>query len=1558
LVWGWEWSWFLGQVRQITRSTHADQSRRHGASLVGVYRFFAKKEASLKNSQGRSKLVVVFVALAMVAALGGAALAGPAPAGLKPHVLGSPSDLVQVAVQLNEAPTTVVYRQHLDLHSSKVAAAAVAVNHLSVVETEQRDFRARLAQARLGGITESFSLQRTYNGIAYVTTRDKIDALRKLPGVKSVNIIPPKALDNARSVPFIGAPDIWTSLGSPLQGQGIKLGVIDTGLDYLHTTFGGSGDPADYTANDTAVPTYDPLTHSCGAADAYFPSAKAVGGIDLAGAAYDVLATPPIYTTLPDCDPMDFHGHGTHVAGTATGYGVNADGTTYTGPWDDTTDFASLRIGPGVAPLASLYSIKIIGDNPSGSSTLISAAVEWAVDPNGDGLFDDRLDVVNISFGGSFGVDNVETEVYRNAVQLGLILCISQGNAGDYYFIGGSPGSTPEVITVAASQHDKTTAPRVVVNAPASIAGTKVAAGAAFGPALGTPGLTGDVVANIDNDADPSWTDNPLDGCDPSTLDLTGKIALINRGQCPFTLKVLYAQFAGASGVIIANNAAGPPAGMADTDYGYPVTIPAVMVSQADGNAIRTALGSGTVNVTMLDMLFTAQADNLATFSSRGPTRVLGHAVLKPDISAPGVQIISAEAGSGNLGVAFDGTSMAAPHMTGVMALLRQQHPTWTPAELKALVMNTADHDVYLNETDNPRKRIGPSRGGAGRVDLVPATAGAVIAFDKAHPERVSLSFQTLDVVGQATEGRTIQLVNKDTTNSVSYDVTIDMAVATDGASVEVPASTVTVPASGTVDLAVTLTADGATMIRQRDATVSAAGGRYWLAEHSGWIVFTPQGGGAEPTLRVPFFAALNPASDLHADGPLGATGLTGTASLTMEGQGVDTLITCDDCSNPNGPASLVSAFEMKYASPAEPPLTGSWPGDWDPANSDGADLKYVGVASDRLDAGSTAASTLYFGIVTHGIWGTPREVEFDLYIKHKGAADWQYVVYNYDQGVSSTVPGTDRMATYLIDLSDGSMIRANWLNNMPGSWLYVPTFLADAMVVPVAAADIGVGDGTAELEFAVYSWSMNSYGSDMVDATPTLSYDAAHPGFMVPGDQTWFGLPPYLYDNQGETLAVTYDLAAARANVSGGMLLIHWLNARGQRGEMVPVDGLTCATNADCPTWEKPVCEPMSGICLGCVGNTTCRGGEWCDDYGTRECVTDCTVPWANACAPGAFCNEATKLCVNDCRWQGAEPCAAGSYCSTLSGLCVVANALVKQTPELPGTHCPTGGVKIETGIDDNGNGVLDYGPPTEVDQTSYVCNGLPTLVKAVDIPPGTGPCANGGQIIYAGVDDNADHVLQESEYDSAWYACNGFDGHNSILKITDEAPGDNCAAGGKKVETGIDDNGDGVLQAGEVDHLEYVCNGVGGSDGKPALVSITDEAAGDNCPAGGKKVEAGIDANGNGVLDAAEVDQTSYICNGSDGATGSDGTPGGQSLVETTALASGADCAAGGILVKTGLDANGNGKLDADEITSVTAVCTGAKGKGCSASPSASGATPLAFLLLLGLFLARRRP
>lgn len=182
-----------------------------------------------------------------------------------------------------------------------------------------------------------------------------------------------------------------------------------------------------------------------------------------------------------------------------------------------------------------------------------------------------------------------------------------------------------------------------------------------------------------------------------------------------------------------------------------------------------------------------------------------------------------------------------------------------------------------------------------------------------------------------------------------------------------------------------------------------------------------------------------------------------------------------------------------------------------------------------------------------------------------------------------------------------------------------------------------------------------------------------------------------------------------------------------------------------------------------------------------------------------------------------------------------------------------------------------------------------------------------------------------------TTWISGVNIDGFNSLILTTNEAPGANCATGGRKVESGLDDDRDGVLDAGEVDATTYVCNGAtgpAGADGFDGLIDTTTEPPGANCASGGIKVESGTD-NGdgggtanNGILEAGEIDNTSYVCDGA------------VSLILDTPEAAGVNCATGGTKVTTGLDNGdgggtaGNEVLEAGEVDNTFYVCNGERG------------------------------
>ncbi|WP_230457829.1 hypothetical protein [Alcanivorax sp. VBW004] len=321
---------------------------------------------------------------------------------------------------------------------------------------------------------------------------------------------------------------------------------------------------------------------------------------------------------------------------------------------------------------------------------------------------------------------------------------------------------------------------------------------------------------------------------------------------------------------------------------------------------------------------------------------------------------------------------------------------------------------------------------------------------------------------------------------------------------------------------------------------------------------------------------------------------------------------------------------------------------------------------------------------------------------------------------------------------------------------------------------------------------------------------------------------------------------------------------------------------------------------------------------------------------------------------------------------------ALASTEPVEPGEECSAGGYRIDTGIDLNGNGVLET---AEIQHTSYACNGLDgadgedgqdgqdgedgqdglsALIKTeVELPGAV--CPAGGVRVLSGVDTNRNGLLDAGEEAQASYLCHGEagsdgqDGAQALLASTQIPAGEQCVVGGYRIDTGLDSNANGLLEGSEVTANFYVCNGAdgeNGTNGLQSLINISSEPAGDNCAAGGKQIQVGVDLDGNATLESAEVQKSAFLCHGEDGldgvdgqdgaegqpgndgldgADGEDGAPGRDgenALLSTQEEPAGTNCAAGGVALLVGLDQNGNNVLDSAEVQSTTYLCHGAGG------------------------------
>jgi len=612
---------------------------------------------------------------------------------------------VDLFVQLDE-PSVAELNINTTQQTGELASAAAQKAQAQRVTAQQNAIRPTLESY---GAKILSSHRVGANGLRINVSLAQVNSLRDLPGVRSIGHVTKYKLDNVDSVPWIGAPKLWNALN--IKGKGVKVGIIDSGIDYMHADFGGSGSVADFDANDPNI--VEPGS---------FPTAHVVGGHDFAGAAYD--ADDPATVAVPDSDPIDHSGHGTHVAGTVAGIGVPG------------------VIGPGVAPEASLYALKVFGDN-GGTTELVSEGIEWAMDPNGDGDMSDHLDVFNMSLGSAFGDPNDPSAISaNNAAALGIIVVASAGNEGAVPYITGSPGVASAAISVAASNPGGRLYSKVQVTAPASVAGVYPSLEGAGPVQLAQTGpISGALVVA-----------SPANGCSAlsNASAIAGNIALIVRGTCAFVDKYHAAQAAGAKAMVVYNDGADstrmdPIVMGADNT----VTIPGVMISFSAGKLLSQTAG---VKITLSVAPDATKDDQIADFSSQGPGNP--DSSFKPELTAPGVSIVSAGFGTGTGPANFSGTSMAAPHVTGAAALLHQLHPKLNQSAVKALLQNSTVNANASYDTKLTRQGVGVVRVDKAAALTSYAAPGGV-SFGRLNPIFPMVKTKEIKITGMTNSWRT-----------------------------------------------------------------------------------------------------------------------------------------------------------------------------------------------------------------------------------------------------------------------------------------------------------------------------------------------------------------------------------------------------------------------------------------------------------------------------------------------------------------------------------------------------------------------------------------------------------------------------------------------------------------------------------------------------------------------------------------------------------------------------------------------------------------------------------
>jgi len=884
----------------------------------------------------------------------------------------------------------------------------------------------------LGG-TVLANYQAAYNGIKVRVDRDKIGQLASLPGVIAVRPLFPVKPNNTRGVPLIGAPNVWQNFA--LRGENVKIGVIDTGIDYTHANFGGPGTVEAYDAAHAAetLPA-NPL---------YFgPLAPRVkGGIDLVGDSYNADPDSATYQPIPhpDMNPLDCNGHGSHVSGTAAGSGVTAAGATYTGPYNATTISGnSWTIGPGVAPKADLYAIRVFGCD--GSTDVTVDAIEWAVDND--------MDVINMSLGSSFGTkDDPSAEASTNAAKAGVIVVASAGNSGPNQYITGSPATADGAISIAANDPIATSPGATLALSTGPTIAVLNANGATF--ANGTVYPIAVIRTSYPSGAVALGCSQAEYAAFPGfPTSLAGKLIVTTRGTCSRVARPIFAQMnGGAASAMIDNTTGYPPfegpiTGSAETGQ-FTVTIPffGVRGLPADADGVKLTLADGGTATATNAPLANVNFTGFASFSSGGPRG--GDSSLKPDVTAPGVSIVSTSSGSGNAGETLSGTSMASPHVAGVAALTRQAHPTWKVEDIKAAIVNTGLPSGVLGYRT--------SRGGTGLVQPEKSTASQVVALADGKKFGVAVNFGYEELKSDFSKTKNIKLKNH---GPVAATFDIAQAHACNPAAttscrphaVSFDTSSVTVPANGDAEVQVTLNVPAAT------AGASNAPGLNFR-EVAGLVQFTPAtaADNANVTLRVPYYMVTRAKADVSTKlGELKGTNPSTIATVT----------------NKKG---VIAGDADFYAWGLE---------DKKDKGKVSNDIRAVGVQSFPIDA---TEAVVVFAVNTHDRWSNASTNEFDIGIDVDGDGIDDYTVIGFDDGAVRTGVFSGRMGTWVASTRSGGLTSA--------SLATAPTDSSTALLVALASQLCRTGEpclraANPRITYNAVSFDLQNGGVDKVKGT------------------------------------------------------------------------------------------------------------------------------------------------------------------------------------------------------------------------------------------------------------------------------------------------------------------------------------------------------------------------------------------------------------------------------------------------------------------------------------------
>lgn len=574
--------------------------------------------------------------------------------------------------------------------------SAEALAHRNDIALEQKGVRDRLTV--LSGVQVAGATDLVMNSILARVPIEQYLAVRQLPGVKKVYFSRMMRKNLNTAAVTQNAAALWSKVsgGRSSAGAGVKIGLIDTGIDINHPMFQDNS-----TALPAGFPKYDTVS------DRALTNHKVI-------AARNYVTTQYGYNPESVNSAIDEDGHGSFVAGCAAGKLVTAP-------------YSPIGQISGMAPAAFLGNYRVFG-TPGTNDYAWDAAIIAAIND----AVSDGMDVLNLSLGALDYVppsEDPEITAINNAIAAGVVVVIAAGNSGPDTHTVSNPGGAPEAITVGAVSNAHVFDPQLHVTStgtvPASLQNT------GYAPSYDGPWVTAAIAATTAIDVS-SLDGNGLSCSSLPAGSLRSKIALIERGQCHFVDKVTNASNAGARAVVVYDNILGEsPGSMSGLG---PTTIPAVMIANADGVALKNLLAtypatSISIDVSSIVTAASTTPDVVTSYSARGPAPDFG---MKPDLMAVGNNVYSSTQKNYSSSLSMydpsgytvgSGTSFSTPMVSGAAAALIQLFPSLSPAGIKSALTNTTDQVV----TTDGVALASVVQSGSGLLDMGNASAARAV---------------------------------------------------------------------------------------------------------------------------------------------------------------------------------------------------------------------------------------------------------------------------------------------------------------------------------------------------------------------------------------------------------------------------------------------------------------------------------------------------------------------------------------------------------------------------------------------------------------------------------------------------------------------------------------------------------------------------------------------------------------------------------------------------------------------------------------------------------------